>query len=69
MGPALPFLTCVHTGCLVPLNFDEVALTALKVGSKLDVTGVKVDDGQPVTVSLSLAGFTAAYDRTAVLAH
>lgn len=68
LGQALPFLTCVQTGCLVPLNLDEVALSAMKVGTILEVTGVKVDDGQPVTVPLSLAGFTAAYNRTAELA-
>ena len=69
LGTARPFLTCVPSGCLVPLQFDEVALSALKVGSTLEVTGVKVDDGQPVTVNLSLAGFTAAYERTAELAR
>lgn len=69
LGQALPFLTCVQTGCLVPLDFDEVALSAMKVGTTLEVTGVKVDDGQPVTVPLSLAGFTAAYNRTAELAQ
>ncbi|WP_197279339.1 invasion associated locus B family protein [Devosia sp. A16] len=69
LGEALPFLTCVSTGCLVPLDLDEVALSAMKVGTTLEVTGVKVDDGQPVTVPLSLAGFTAAYNRTAELAQ
>lgn len=69
LGQALPFLTCVSTGCLVPLDLDEVALSAMKVGTTLEVTGVKVDDGQPVTVPLSLAGFTAAYNRTAELAQ
>ena len=69
LGQALPFLTCVQTGCLVPLNLDEVALSAMKVGTVLEVTGVKVDNGQPVTVTLSLAGFTAAYNRTAELAR
>lgn len=69
LGQARPFLTCVQTGCLVPLDFDEVALSAMKVGTTLEVTGVKVDDGQPVTVTLSLAGFTAAYNRTAELAQ
>jgi invasion protein IalB len=69
LGQARPFLTCVETGCLVPLDFDEVALSAMKVGTTLEVTGVKVDDGQPVTVTLSLAGFTAAYNRTAELAQ
>ena len=69
LGKARPFLTCVQTGCLVPLDFDEVSLSAMKVGTTLEVTGVRVDDGLPVTVSLSLAGFTAAYNRTAELAQ
>lgn len=69
LGQSRPFLTCLQTGCLVPLDFDEVSLSAMKVGTALEVTGVKVDDGQPVTVSLSLAGFTAAYNRTAELAQ
>ena len=69
LGQALPFLTCVESGCLVPLAFDEVSLSALKVGTSLEITGIKVDGGQPVTVPLSLAGFTAAYNRTAELAQ
>lgn len=68
LGTALPFLTCVASGCLVPLAFDEVSLSALKVGSQLEVTGVRVDNSQPVTVGLSLVGFTAAFNRTAELA-
>jgi len=68
LGAARPFLTCISSGCLVPMAFEDVELSALKVGQKLDVTGIKVDDGKPVTVSLSLAGFTAAYDRTVELA-
>ena len=68
LGGPRPFLTCVSSGCLVPMVFEDVELSALKVGQRLDVTGVKVDDGKPVTVSLSLSGFTAAYDRTAELA-
>lgn len=68
LGSARPFLTCVSSGCLVPMAFEDVELSALKVGQKLDVTGIKVDDGKPVTVSMSLSGFTAAYDRTVELA-
>ena len=68
LGAARPFLTCVSSGCLVPMAFEDVELSALKVGQKLDVTGIKVDDGKSVTVSMSLAGFTAAYDRTVELA-
>jgi invasion protein IalB len=69
LGAARPFLTCVSSGCLVPLAFDEVAVSALKVGTKLEVTGIRVDNGQPVAIALSLAGFTAAFDRTAALAQ
>ncbi len=69
LGAPRPFLTCISSGCVVPMAFEDVELSALKVGQKLDVTGVKVDDGQAVTVSLSLAGFTAAYDRTVELAQ
>ncbi len=68
LGAARPFLTCISSGCLVPMAFEDVELSALKVGQKLDVTGIKVEDGKPVTVSLSLSGFTAAYDRTVELA-
>ena len=68
LGGARPFLTCISSGCLVPMAFEDVELAALKVGQKLDVTGIKVDDGKPVTVSMSLGGFTAAYDRTVELA-
>lgn len=69
LGGALPFLTCVSSGCLVPLAFDEVSLSALKVGTELEVTGIRVDTGQPVAVALSLAGFTAAFNRTTELAQ
>ena len=68
LGAARPFLTCISSGCLVPMAFEDVELSALKVGQKLDLTGIKVEDGKPVTVSLSLSGFTAAYDRTVELA-
>ena len=67
LNSPLPFLTCVATGCVVPLRFDTAALETLKAGAVLDVTGVKVEDGQPVTVQLSLTGFTAALTRTAEL--
>jgi invasion protein IalB len=67
LGEPAPFLTCLQMGCLVPLAFDEVALSALKVGNMLEVTGVNSQNGEPVLVTLSLAGFTAAQNRTAEL--
>ena len=64
VGETLPFYMCVETGCLVQLQFDEVALSALRVGKDLQVTGTNGQTGEPVTVPLSLAGFTAAHART-----
>lgn len=64
---ALPFFTCLQAGCLVPLTLDEVALSAMRLGKSLEVTAVNSQSGQPVTIPLSLAGFTAAYNRTVEL--
>jgi invasion protein IalB len=69
LGEARPFLTCLASGCLVPVSFDQVGVAAMKVGKALQVTGVKISDEAPVTVDLSLAGFTAAFDRTAKLSQ
>jgi invasion protein IalB len=68
LGPAHPFLACIEAGCLVPLAFDEVGLSALKVGTELQIVVVNMRSGEEVTVPLSLQGFTAAYNRTAELA-
>lgn len=50
------------------MSFEDVELSA-RGRRKLAVTGIKVDDGVPVTVSMSLAGFTAACDRTVDVAR
>lgn len=65
--PAQPFLTCVQTGCVVPIRFDEVALTSLKLGKQLEINAVNVQNGEKITVPISLAGFSAAYNRAAEL--
>lgn len=67
LGSAQRFLTCMATGCLVPLDLDEISLTALRVGGMLEVTGINARSGEAVTVPLSLQGFTAALSRTAEL--
>ena len=69
LNAALPFFTCLATGCVVPVTLDEVALSALRVGQVLEVTGINVETGEAVTVPISLTGFTAAYNRTAELSQ
>lgn len=63
LGNARPFLTCVATGCLVPLAFDEPTLAAMRVGKILNVTATRADTPEPVALDVSLAGFTAAVNR------
>jgi len=62
-----PFLTCIANGCLVPLTFDEPTLAALRVGKKLSVAGMRADNGQQVSLDVSLTGFTAATSRAVEL--
>ncbi|KKB85032.1 hypothetical protein VW29_09330 [Devosia limi DSM 17137] len=69
LGAPLPFLTCIPTGCLVPLSFDSAQLDQLKAGATLTATGIGADTQQPVPISVSLTGFTRALERTAELAQ
>lgn len=64
-----PFLTCIANGCLVPLAFDEPTLAGLRLGKKLDVGGVRADNGEQVSLAISLAGFTAATNRAIELSR
>jgi len=66
-GPR-PFETCLPAGCVVALGLDKDTLTGLRVGRKLNV-GLKDVGGKPLEISVSLAGFAAAYDRAASLVH
>ncbi len=64
-GPtaSLPFEWCVQEGCIVRLGMREPDITALKRGRGVKLTVISIADAQdPVELSLSLAGFTAAYD-------
>lgn len=64
---ALRFSTCLPVGCLVPLSLDAAAVTALRQGSELSVSAVAHDNGQPIGLSISLAGFSSGLDRLAQL--
>lgn len=69
LGAALPFFTCIASGCLVPLNFDEASLAFLRAGTKLEINATGADSAQPVALAVSLTGFTAAAARALELAQ
>ena len=63
---ALPFSTCVPSGCLVPLALDDTLFAALGKGTKLNIAAARVD-GQAVSLAISLKGFANALTRAAEL--
>jgi invasion protein IalB len=66
-GPALRFRTCLPAGCVVPLSFDARLVAALRKGAALKINAA-ADNGKDAVFTISLKGFPAALDRTAVLA-
>jgi invasion protein IalB len=65
-GEPLRFSTCMPAGCLVPLSFDPAYVTALRAGTVLRVK-VQSVDAKEVALSISVTGFSAAFDRLQVL--
>lgn len=61
-GAKHAFTTCVQAGCLVPVEFDAAALGTLNGGKQLGVGAVNMN-GEPVTLNISLKGFTEARKR------
>lgn len=68
LEPSARFLTCVPNGCLVPVAFPTAATDAMKEGEKLIVGANSSSDGKPLIFTISLNGFTAAFNRTTELA-
>lgn len=58
----LPFSTCLPGGCMVPLNLDEDNLAAMRSGQTIAIN-VRSHDSQDVAFSVSLQGFSQAWDR------
>lgn len=60
-----PFSFCAPVGCVSRMGFTGGELAALKAGGKANVTLLPfgADPKQPVSLSLSLSGFTAAFDE------
>jgi len=69
LGSNRPFLTCIASGCLVPVAFDAVEISAIRAGKALTISGASADAGQPVDLQVSLAGFTMASNRSVELSN
>lgn len=59
-----PFQWCTEVGCFARLGFTADELASLKSGTRVAITINSIQvPGQPITVMMSLNGFTAAYDK------
>ena len=61
MATRIPFQVCNQAGCIAALPLADGRLEAFKVGQQAKVS---FQDGrrQPVTVPVSLSGFTAGFE-------
>ena len=62
----VPYMLCDPTSCATQLVINEQYVNSLKKGSKLTLTA-KNRQNQDLTIEVTLAGFTAAYDGDAAL--
>ena len=56
------YFFCLPDGCQVHIRMDEAMIQRFKKGSKGTVTFIKLPEGRPLSVPISLAGFTAAFN-------
>lgn len=67
MGSNWPFITCIATGCLVPVTFDATQISALRSGTELVISALAAGAGEPVDLKVSLTGFARAANRSVEL--
>lgn len=67
MGATWPFLTCIATGCLVPVTFDASQISTLRGGTELIIAAQAASTGEPVELKVSLNGFSRAANRSVEL--
>ncbi len=65
-GAIQPFRTCLPAGCIVDVAFDAGTVASLRDGNQLNVIAT-ADGGQELIFSVSLSGFSSAYDRVVAL--
>ncbi|MCY1558358.1 Invasion associated locus B (IalB) protein [compost metagenome] len=68
LSSPLPFLTCIPSGCLVPVVFDADQVRRLQSGTKLTATGSSATEASDLPITLSLVGFSSAMSRAIELA-
>lgn len=62
-GRRYPFTFCTRTGCVSRVGFTQADIDAMKAGAEARLSIFPAGSPeQPVTLSVSLTGFTAAYD-------
>lgn len=66
-GKPADFSTCLPAGCLVPIDFNKDILAAMRKASRFNVKAIG-QDGKDVSFTISLKGFSTAFDRTRHLA-
>ncbi len=59
-----PFNWCENVGCVSRVGFTAEELTALQAGQQAVMTIRSINNNQPITLFLSLKGFTAAYNAS-----
>lgn len=69
LGASWPFLTCVATGCLVPVAFDASQISALRAGTELVIAALRAGANSPVELKVSLSGFSRAANRSVELSQ
>lgn len=73
ISKALPFSTCLPSGCFVRINLNEEILKDLKGGQNLKVAAKPESAAKPenaaknLVLDISAAGFAAAYQRYAAM--
>lgn len=67
VGGSWPFLTCVATGCLVPVTFDASQISALRAGTELIISGYGANGAESIDLKVSLSGFSRAANRSVEL--
>ncbi|WP_057460801.1 invasion associated locus B family protein [Pseudovibrio sp. POLY-S9] len=65
----LAFSTCVPAGCLAPVELSDALTEQLKTGQNLTLTLKSISSQQPVSIELSLSGFSAALARLNALSN
>lgn len=69
VGANWPFVTCISTGCLVPVTFDASQISALRAGTELVIGALSAGPGDPIDLKVSLTGFARAANRSVELSH